>query len=41
MEGDLEYFENLFAEECRGRVCGVTKRKIPWWWNDEVGKAVN
>ena len=23
-----------------GKEMVLTKRKIPWWWNDEVGKAV-
>ena len=43
MEGDWNTLKTCLLKNAED-VCGVTKgppkRKIPWWWNDEVGKAV-
>ena len=43
MEGDRNTLKTCLLKNAEN-VCGVTKgppkRKIPWWWNDEVGKAV-
>ena len=43
MEGDWNTLKTCFLKNAEN-VCGVTKgppkRKIPWWWNEEVGKAV-
>ena len=43
MEGDWNTLKTCLLKNVEV-VCGVTKgpskRMIPWWWNDEVGKAV-
>ena len=45
MEGDWNTLKTCLLKNAGVEdVCGVTKgppkRKNPWWWNDEVGKAV-
>ena len=43
MDGDRNTLKTCLLKNAEN-VCRVTKgppkRKIPWWWNDEVGKAV-